>query len=291
MATVKIITDSAADLSQELYKKYDIGVVPFYITFDKVKYYKENIDMTVPEFFRRLRTEKTFPSTSLPTAEDYSQALRPFLSAGQDVVCLCITSKFSGSHSSAALAANELKEEFPERVIRVIDSIQASIGQGVLLMELVKMRDAGRDANEIADRAEVIKHSARVFLTLDSLEYLQKGGRIGKASALAGTILNIKPIITMVNEELHPTAKVRGRQNAIDRVIKMNDEYCGQRRADYSVMLLNSDSLDEAILVEKRMISMGYSFEHPIQSLGITIGSHTGPTVVGICPVLRWDAK
>ncbi|MDR0999253.1 MAG: DegV family protein [Clostridiales bacterium] len=291
MATVRIISDSAADLSMEVYKKYDVSVVSFYITFDKVKYYKEHKDITAQEFFQRLRTEKAFPSTSLPTAEDYAQTFRPFLEAGQDIVCLCISSKFSGSYDSAKLAATELKEEFPGRVIRVIDSIQASAGEGVIVLEMVKMRDAGWDADAIAARTEVIKHSARVFLTVDSLEYLQKGGRVGKASALAGTILNIKPIITMVNEELHPTAKVRGRQNAIDRVIRMNDEYCGDRRADYNFLLLNSESMPEITAVEKRMIEMGYTFEYPIQSLGITIGSHIGPTVVGICPVLRWDAK
>jgi DegV family protein with EDD domain len=290
LAEVKLFSDSSSDLSDAIYEENDIGIVPFYVTFDKVTYYKERIDITVKEFFKRLKSEKSFPKTSLPTVHDYVEAFRPSLEKGVDVVCLCITAKFSGSYQSAVGAVEELKPEFPDRVIRVIDSWQASCGQGVSLMQMIGMKKAGYDANAIADKMEEIKSTARVILTVDSLEYLQKGGRIGKVSALAGTLLQIKPLIVQRDGELNPDGKVRGRQKALDKVIEMTDEYVGSKRDDYDYLLLNADCYDEAVPVEQKMIAKGYKFIAPIQDLGITIGSHTGPTLIGVSICKKFNA-
>ncbi|MDR1914883.1 MAG: DegV family protein [Clostridiales bacterium] len=291
MAKVKLITDSAADLSQELYDKYNIAVVPFSITFDKVRYYRERLDISNEEFFEKLKTEKSFPATSLPSINDYIEGIRPFLRQGMDIVCLSISSKFSGSHQSAVGAVKELQKEFPDREIIAIDTIQASAGQGVMVLETAKMIAAGMSAKETADKLEVIKHTARVILTIDSLEYLQKGGRIGKVSAIAGTLLNIKPIIIMMNAELHPVAKVRGRQKAIERIIKINEEFVGDRKGDYDYLILNAQCYDEAMAVEQKMKDSGFKLDWPIQDLGVTIGCHTGPSVIGICPIKKFDAE
>jgi DegV family protein with EDD domain len=291
VADVKIFTDSASDLSDELYETHGIGVVPFYVTFDKKTYYKERIDITIAEFFRRLKTDKNFPSTSLPSAVDYEDAFRPWLKEGKDVVCLCISSKFSGSYQSAETAVAALKEEFPDRGIYAIDSLQASGGQGVTLMQLIKMRDAGYSAGQIKSEIERIKETSRVILTVDSLEYLQKGGRIGLVSAFAGALLQIKPIIIQQEGELHPVAKIRGRQKAIDKVIDMTVEAVGAQKDDYDYIALNADCYDEVAPMEKKMKDMGFSFCTPIQDLGITIGSHTGPSIAAVCFIKKWDAK
>jgi DegV family protein with EDD domain len=288
MAKVKLFTDSSSDLSQDIYKQFDIEIIPFYVTFDKQHYYKEGTGITTKEFFRRLTTEKNFPSTSLPTVIDYEEAFRPYLDKGMDIVCLCITSKFSGSYVSAVNAADELRPQYPDRTICIIDSIQASGGQGITLIQMAKLKDAGYSAKEIASAIESIKDTARVFLTTDTLEYLQKGGRIGKASALAGTFLKIKPIIVMMNAELHPVAKVRGRANAIEKIINMTAEYVGNNMDAYDYLLLHSECYDEIVPVEERMKKMGFKFDWPVQSLGITIGSHIGPTLIATCVVKKY---
>ena len=287
LAKVKIITDSSADLTDGIYRQYDISVVPFYVTFDKQTYYKERVDISLAEFYRRLRVEKVFPSTSLPSTGDYDEVFRSFLDKGLDIVCVCLTSKFSGSYQNAALAADDLRNEYPDRKLRVVDSIQAACGQGLLVLKAARLAEEGLGANEIADRIDGIKENARVFFTLDSLTYLQKGGRIGKASALAGTLLNIKPIIVMKNGELNPINRIRGRQKAIDKVISLTEEYVGGEKDKYEYIMINSECLDETVLVLELMRNRGFKIDLPIMDLGITIGSHTGPTLIGVCLVKK----
>jgi DegV family protein with EDD domain len=130
-----------------------------------------------------------------------------------------------------------------------------------------------------------------VFITVDSLEYLQKGGRIGKLSAFAGTLLQIKPIIVQKEGELHPEAKVRGRQKALDRILNMLCEYVGDRKDDYDYVLMHADCYKELELIEQKMKEMGFHLELPIQDLGVTIGSHTGPTLIGLAPILKYNVQ
>lgn len=290
MAEVQLITDSASDLSDELYQAHHVAVTPFYVTFDKQVYYKERIDISISEFFKRLRTENVFPSTSLPTAMDYEEIFRSYLQQERDIVCLCITAKFSGSYQNAVAAANQLRLEYPGRDIYVIDSLQASGGQGVTLLQMIKMKQAGYSAAQITQRVEELKPTSRVFLTVDSLKYLQKGGRIGKVSALAGTLLQIKPIIVQKDGELNPVAKVRGRQKALDRIVEMARAYVGDRADAFAYILLHADCREEALPVGAKMKSMGINLELPIQDLGVTVGSHTGPTLIGIALIQKYDA-
>ena len=288
LAEVKLFTDSSADLTDELYKRYNISVIPFYVTFDKQTYYTERVDITIAEFYKKLREEKAFPSTSQPVASDYEDAFRPYLNDGMDIVCICLSSKFSGSYQSAISAAQDLEKEYPDRVIRIIDSIQAAGGQGVTVLQAARMVEDGLSADKIADYMEELKHTARVFFTLDSLSYLQKGGRVGKASALAGTILNIKPIIVMMNAELNPVNKIRGRRNALDKIISLAEEYVGDEKNEYEYIVINADCADEAAPVLEEMKAKGFNIDQPIMDLGVTIGSHTGPTLVGICLVKKY---
>ena len=290
LAKVKLLTDSSADLTDELYQRYDIFVVPFYVTFDKQTYYKERVEISSAEFYKKLRSEKVYPSTSLPSTGDYEEAFRAYLDQGMDVVCICLTSKFSGSYQNAASTAENIKGEYPDRVIRVIDSIQAACGQGLVVLQAALMARDGLGANEIADRIDRLKETARVFFTVDSLTYLQKGGRIGKVSALAGTILNIKPIIVMRDAELNPINKVRGWYNALEKVISLVGEYVGSERDEYEYILIDADCRDEAGKVVEKMKQQGYKIELPIMDLGITIGSHTGPMLVGVCMIKKYKA-
>ena len=283
-----MFTDSSSDLTDDLYQHYDISVVPFYASFDKQSYFKERIDISIADFYRKLRTENVFPSTSLPSVSDYYDVFRPYLQQGMDIVSLCLTSKFSGSYQNAINAANELKPEFPDSVIRIIDSIQAACGQGVMLIQAARMIADGLSANETADRIETLKPTGRVFFTLDSLEYLQKGGRVGKVSAIAGSLLNIKPIIVMKDGELHPVNKIRGRQKALEKIISLTEEYVGDEKDEYDYILINGDCIEETVPVLEKMKEKGFKIDWPIMDVGITIGCHTGPTLIGICLVKKY---
>ena len=288
MAKVKLLTDSSADLTDELYKRYDISVIPFYVTFDKEAYFKERVDISLAEFYRKLRTEKVYPSTSLPSVGDYEEIFREYLDKGMDVICIGLSSKFSGSYQNALNTADDIKGEYPDRVIRVIDSIQAACGQGLLVLQAARMLEDGLSADETADRLEELKKTARVFFTLDTLKFLQKGGRIGKVSALAGTLLNIKPIIVMKEAELNPISKIRGRNNAISKVIALTEEYVGNEKNAYEYILINSDCREDAQGIKDQLKEKGFLIDMPVMDLGITIGSHTGPTLVGICMIKRY---
>ncbi len=284
---IKLFTDSASDLPISYYERNDIGIIPFYVTFDKQTYIKEHKEISVADFYKRLKEKKVFPSTSLPSAADYEDAFTPSLEAGYDIVCLCISSKFSGSYSSAQAAVESLNDKFPDRRICVIDSIQASGGQGLILHQLVSLINQGKDVPDIQRIVEQIKIGARVFLTVDTLEYLQKGGRIGKVSALAGTLLQIKPIIVMRDAELNPVAKIRGRKNAIDKTIAMTLEYVGDDAKAYDFIVLQADCMDEAQGIYDTLKSKGLNVDLGISSIGVTIGAHTGPGLLAIGLVKR----
>lgn len=287
MENIKIFTDSSSDLSKDYYDRHEVVVVPFSVTFDKKTYYAEGVDIMNEQFYKKLRNENVYPSTSTPNTAQYREAFQKALVGGMDVICLCLTSKFSFSYQSAMLAREELVPEYPDRKIAIIDSAQASCGQGLVLNEIVKMRDRGFKFNEIVGKIDERKENARVFLTVDSLDYLTKGGRVGKTAALAGSILNIKPIIAMLDGELNPVCKIRGRQKSIHKVLDLTAEYIGGEKDKYDLVVLHADCAEEAENIHKQLQNGGYSLPLGIQTTGITIGAHTGPTLVGIALIKR----
>jgi len=288
LANVKIIADSSGDLTDDLYRRYDITVIPFNVTFDKAVYLRERVDISVAEFYKRMRAEKVYPLTSLPSLIETENAFREYLGKGMDVLHFSLSSKFSGSYQAASHIADEIRGEYPGRVIRVIDSIQAACGQGLVELQAARMAADGLSADEITRRIDGLKETSRVFFTLDSLRYLQKGGRIGKVSALAGTLLNIKPIIVMKDAELNPIGKVRGLHKALERVIELTEEYVGNEKDAYDYIIINADCMGEAEPVLEKMKEKGFKVDFPIMELGVTIGCHTGPDLVGVCLIKKY---
>jgi len=241
MSSFKIFSDSASDLPEEWIKKYDVGIVPIYITFDRgASYLRESVDITVDELYDRISVKGVYPKTSLPSIQDYVDKFRPCLEAGQDCFCVCLSSEFSGSYNSAVNAANMLLEEFPERKIKVVDSRTCTYSQGLLITDIGEYRNEGKNVDEVFDLVEAYKNDYRFFFTLDTLEYLEKGGRIGKVSALAGGILNIKPVIIFKDGGIFPHAKVRGRKKSVAEVVNLTAEFLKGREDEYRVWALSS---------------------------------------------------
>lgn len=283
MSNFKVISDSACDLSPELAKEKNIELVPFYVSFDDDNYLKEGVDISNQEFFHRLETHNLLPKTSLPSVQDYINIYKPHLEQGHDILSLCISSSLSGSYQSATNAANMLLEEFPDRKISVIDSKQATLGQALIVKEIIKMRDADYTLDKTTEMVNKIRETACIIFTVDTLEYLKKGGRIGKAAAIAGGLLNIKPNLIFRNGELKPLSKNRGKRKAIESTINSFLELLEEDKSKYEFIVGHIRTPEEAtglknVLVEKH----GLNITHPIIDIGIVIGAHIGPGGVGV---------
>jgi DegV family protein with EDD domain len=175
-----------------------------------------------------------------------------------------------------------LKEDFPDRDIQVLDSKQCAMGQGFLVMEAAKLRDQGFSLSETVRVLTRACAQYRLMITVDSLEYLQRGGRIGLVSAFAGTLLNIKPIIYMSEGELHPLSMARGRVKAIQALVKAMRADIGQSADKYHMGVLHADCADDLALLQEECVKQGFVIDLPVFVIGVTIGAHIGPTALAV---------
>ena len=280
MSSFKIITDSASDLPGDFLQQHDIGVVPFYITIDGNTYLKDQVEITSQEFYKIQRERRQFFKTSLPSVQDYADEFNKYAQQ-TDILCFCLSSKFSGSSQSAINAANIIMDEHPGRNIVVIDTLSASLGYGFKIIEAMKCRDKGMTLDQTVQA--VSKHRSEIFLAVDTLEYLQMGGRIGKAQALAGGLMNIKPIIRVVDGALTPQAKVRGRSKVVPKLLEILGEGVGAAVSDYSVGIMHSDCIEDAKAFRDQIeAKFGIKDKVRIADVGIVIGVHVGPQVLAL---------
>lgn len=289
MTNFKIFSDSACDLEKQYLDKYDIGIIPYYVSFDNTEYLKENIDIDIETFYNKFSSNNTSPKTSLPSIVDYTEAFRPHLDKGEDIICICLSSKLSGSFQSAQNAALLILEEYPNRNIVIIDSLQATGSQGIMVLQCAYMRDEGYSLEDTVNKLRDIALSSGVVFTIDNLEHLQRGGRIGKAAALAGTLLNIKPIIKLENGELIPISKARGRKKALSEVVKNTFEII-DNKDNYDFGFIKYSYPEDADFL-RSTLNNDYDIETPYPNfnLGVTIGTHSGPTAVGIVYVKKYN--
>lgn len=291
MYSFKIMADSACDLPSEVTEKYDIDIVPYYVTFDGEHYLSDGTEIQAAQMFEAMSKQNVFPKTSQPNVADFMKVFTPYLEQNIDILYINLTSKFSGSFVSASNAKNLLMEKFPNAKIEIIDSELATFVQGMLVIEAIKMRDAGYSFEQTTEKVQLLKATAKAYITVDSLEYLQKGGRIGKTQALAGSILNIKPIITLDTGELLPQSKVRGRKKAIAKIIEL---VCGDikgKEEQYNFAIVHSECLGEAEELRKELLSdHGIHLAYEPCALGCIIGSHIGPSVLAIAYIRKYEA-
>ena len=234
----QIITDGSCDLGAEAAQQAGVRVVPFYVTFDGKTYRKEIEEIGVREFYQEMvEHPDKFPMSSLPSVQDYVEAFRPFAEKGKDILCLCITTKFSGSYNSAKTAAELLQEEYPGVRVQVVDTAVNTVLQGLLVQETVRMQQAGLSFEEAVQEIERIKSTGRIIFTVGNYEYLIHGGRIGKVMGTAASTLGIKPLIMLKEGEIFPTGVTRNRKKGLKRLIeqaKIHFEKIGESPNDYS---------------------------------------------------------
>lgn len=286
-----IISDGSCDLPTELTEEKNITVVPFYVSFDEGHYLKEKEEIGIREFYQQMIDRKgVYPKSSMPSTQDYVDVFLPCAEKGEPVICICITTKFSGSMQSAVNAREIVKEEYPDAEITVIDATINTVLQGQYVLEAVAMRDAGFTYRDTVARLEQIKSTGRIFFTVGNMEYLKHGGRIGKVGALAGSVLDIRPVITLKKGEIYPSGIGRGRKRSTDKAKALLLDYLKDSGMDidcFSLSVGYGYDVEEGKEYRDSVIEMlrnhGYEIsEIPVYQIGATIAVHTGPYPLGI---------
>ena len=287
----QVISDGGCDFSDKEVKKHNVEILPFYICFDDESHLKENVDISKEDYFNRLASDKRlFPKTAQPSPQDYIDIFTPHLKAEKDILTLTISSKLSGSYNSAILAADMLKEEYPSREIVIIDSLNASIGQGLILNEIIKMRDAGYDLQKTVKLAEKILKTTRVYFTLENLEYLKRGGRIGPTTALVGGILGLRPILHLEEGQVSQLDNVRGKKKAFKLIEEALVDTLKDDIQDINLSIghvLSEKDADNFKSITEA--ALGIKISRPITGIGAAIGAHAGPGALGFAYCKKYE--
>jgi len=282
-ANYVIFVDSTTDLPPNLAEEWGLQVIPYIFTMDGKEYhnYLDYREISVKDFYGALRGGKT-ASTTQVTTHRYMEAWKPFLEEGKDILYMCLSSALSKSHDQSVLAAREAAEAYPDRKVIAIDSKAASVGQGLLGYYAAKARDEGKSLEENASYVESLIPRLHHWVMADDLHHLRRGGRVSGASAFVGTMLSIKPILTMLPDgKLAPLHKVRGRNKAFDFFLERMDEYAFAPK-DQTVFIAHSDAPELAHQL-KTMIAEKYGTkDFVINEIGPVIGAHTGPGTIAL---------
>jgi DegV family protein with EDD domain len=265
---IKIVTDSSSDLTKELAEQYDISIVALSSRFGE-EVFRERIDITDDEFYEKMANSAELPSTIQPSPNDFLVVFKELVKEGHTVVCITISSKLSGTWNSA-VQAKEMVEEGKDN-ITIIDSEEVSIALGLVVLAAAKAVKEGADLEKVKTIVnEAIQETAPICL-LDTLKNLEKGGRIGKASALLGSILNVKPLISLKEGEVIPFGKVRSRAKGMDQLV----EHVSKFKEIKDLAIAYSTTPDDAKSLLERLSAI-YKDEIKVMRLGTTLGVHTG---------------
>ena len=272
---VRVVTDSVSDLPASIAEELDITIVPANVHFG-TEVFKDGVDLTADQFFDRLINGAVFPTTSQPSVGEFVEAYRRVAEDADAIVSLHVSGKVSGTINSAQQGAERVDVQCP---IKVIDTQQASMGVGLIAMAAARAARKGAAVDEVVAVANSAIERAQCIALLDTLEYLQKGGRIGKAKAMVGTLLKIKPLIIVRDGEVHDFAKERTRRKAIARLERAAHEF--SPLASASVMY--STSRDEADALAESLRSLMAGDEDPIVvRFGPALGTYVGPDSLGL---------
>lgn len=290
MSNIILMSDSSCDLPSSLTEQYGVEIVPFYVSFDQETYYREITELSLNDFYSKMRIEKVFPKTSLPSIDDYVERFTPHIEAGKSIICVCLSHYFSGSYNAALNARELILENYPDAQIAIINSLNATAGQGGLVREIGRMIQAGLSFEKIQEIIIELTRHARIFFFVETLDYLEHGGRIGKATALLGTMLSVKPIIYLKEGELYPSSKVRGTKKAISKVVELSKEYINGKPDQYNYLIAHADNIEYADTVKKEVEkSLGVTINDDYCLIGTTIGVYTGPDVTGVCIIPKYE--
>ena len=276
----RIITDNCCDFPADMYDDLDLAVVPLVVRFQE-KEVCQYSEKWLKNMYAGMR-EGEVATTSAVNPQGWEEAIEPVLAGGQDALVLAFSSGLSTTYQSAVIAATELADKYPDRKIRVIDTLCASLGQGLLVWYACKKRDEGMGFEELADWCEEAKKNLCMWFTVDDLMFLKRGGRVSAATALVGTMLQIKPVLHVDDEgKLINVAKARGRKASIEALAKKVGE-TGLPGENDTVFISHGDCLEDAKLLEKILIEKYGVKKAFIYYVGAVIGSHSGPGTLAL---------
>ena len=278
-----ILTDSSADLSDEMARQLDVHVLPLGFTLEGHTYYNypDNREMDPHLFYERLRREDVATTNAVNVAQ-YTEALEPLLQAGRDVLILAFSSGLSTTYNSSLIAVEELGAKYPERKLYTVDTLCASLGQGLLVWYAARERAKGRSIEQVRDWAEEHKLNICHQFTVDDLHFLKRGGRISAATAVVGSMLQIKPVLHVDNEgHLINIGKARGRHASLTALVdRMEQTVTGP--AEQTVFISHGDCLEDAQLVAGMVKERFGVKDVYINYVGPVIGAHSGPGTLAL---------
>jgi len=277
---VAIVTDSIACIPKDQVEKYGIEVVPVVFIIEG-KNYRDGIDMSPSQFYALLRRAKELPTTSGSLPGPFLEAYHKASQRATSILCITLPAKLSGMFNSAQLAMQMAKEALPNVVIEVLDCGTAAAAQGLVVLAAAKAAALGKSLAEVIDVARSVMQRVYLFATLDTLHYLVKGGRVPKAAALAGSLLQIKPIFTVKDGEAHPVTNARTNPGAIKSILKMMEQRIVKGQPLH-VAVMHADALDRAEALKGEISSRFDCTELFITEFTPVMGVHTGPGVIGV---------
>ncbi len=278
---IRIVADSASSIAPDLAQQLGIHLVPMKVLFGE-ETYLDGVNMDSTEFYERLKSNRVLPTTSQPSAGELQQVFDQLTAGGDEVLCVLISHLMSGTLSSAEAARDML----PTRSIHIFNSLSVSVGEGLLAMAAAKMAQEGQTMEAILARLERMRSQMRLFFVVDTLEFLQRGGRIGGAAALIGSLLKVKPLLCIENGRIEPMEKVRTKPKAVERMLAVMEEKVGAGRPVWAAVTHTNNPIEAAQL--SQALQARFDCRHMlVGDAGPTVGVHAGPGVLGIatCPI------
>ena len=293
-----IITDSACDWTLEKAAQQNVEIVPFYVSLDGEHYRKEGKEIAVRDFYQFMVDNPTaYPKTSLASIEDFEAVFRKQAEAGRPTLCLCFTGKMSGCVGSARNARELVLEDYPDAQIEVMDSTAATVTESEMVENAVAMRDAGCTLEEAVTWLSAERATNQIFFTVGNLDYLIKGGRIGKVTGRAANILGIKPMILFKDGEIFSGGVARGRQKSFERALEQLMTYLDNNGAnpdDYRITVgygYDEEEGKRLWMQTRAALRAKYpasTCDVELLQIGCTIAVHTGPYALGMGIMRRW---
>jgi len=275
MSKVTVITDSTAYIPPDLVNEFNITVVPLEVIWGE-ETFRDGVDISPNEFYTRLKTATIMPSTSQVTIMSFQELFSHHLEQGRGIICILISSKLSGTVNSASQA----KEAFPNAPIEISDSYMTSMALGFQALSVAKAASQGASFEECVDIARNARERTGAVFAVETLEFLHRGGRIGGASRLLGTALNIKPILHIEDGQVDAIEKVRTRQKSLSRIVEIVEERTeGKRPLRIAVVHANAEADAQAVLEQTKKLN---AEEYILSHVSPVIGTHVGPGTVGI---------
>jgi DegV family protein with EDD domain len=272
---VKIVTDSTADIPAELAAQFDITTIPLYVQFG-VDSFRDRVDITEDDFYFRLQNGPVHPTTAQPSPQDFADAFDRIAEGADGIVSVHLSEKMSGTISSALQGAKMMKNPVP---VEVVDSTFTSMATGLVTLTAARLAQAGYDLQSVAAAARDSVTKITLLVLFDTLKYIARGGRIGRAKALMGSVLNVKPLLDIQGGEFVPVSQVRSRNKGVERLVDLVKN-AGHSIVDLSVV--HSTTPDEAKALVKRLAEFVPMDKIHLARIGPVLGAHGGPGVLAV---------